>query len=80
MIETVGDLRGITDTRAGQLLQLQRTACNLVLSLAFATGSSKSIRTNERNFLARTATRGAWQFQFPGLPPISSPKVSALSR
>jgi hypothetical protein len=30
MIATVGGLGGIADTRAGLLLQLQRTACNLV--------------------------------------------------
>jgi hypothetical protein len=51
MIATVGDLGGITDTRAGLLLQLQRTVCSLVLSLALAIVLEKS--TNERNFPAR---------------------------
>ena len=37
MIATVGGLGGIANIRAELLLQLQRTVCNLVSSLAFAT-------------------------------------------
>jgi hypothetical protein len=74
MIATAGDLGGITDTRAGPLLQLQRTACNLVLSLAFAMGSSK--HTNERNFLAGIAPPAELGNSKVSSKLISSPALS----